>query len=200
MPAIELSFNLEPVAISLPSGSSSTNSRKRLYPYLGAELSPIKSLAAPTLSKRPNLSRQCPLLSRLLDGDNRFSVGYIPILGRNSAFVYCSCFACSNGLHAGFIQPLKDSINAINTNDCAKFMELMQANYPLALAISTIADIDGSTCLMLASKQGNVSIVRWLSRNGSDVTSRNSANKTALDYAIHNKNTAVIDFLIPRSL
>ena len=217
---LALSFNLDTeVPGAYAPGTLPTNSRKRPYPYQGFEFSSIESFKAPTLPKKPNLGRKLPLLNRLLDGDpmvvgstssssshvggssavnlypllHRSPLGNMPLLGRGSAFVYCACSTCANDVRAGFIRPLKDSIKAIETNDYGTFLELMQANYALALTIATMVDIDGSTCLMLASKQGNLPIVRWLSSHGSDVTSRNKANKMALDYA---ENRAVRDFLM----
>ena len=51
--------------------------------------------------------------------------------------------------------------------------------------------VDNMTPLMVASKSGNIKIVRLLLNKGADIRLKDSLGRSAIDYASHFKNTDI---------
>jgi len=86
-----------------------------------------------------------------------------------------------------YLQSTNDITTAIQNNDLTTIIIMLESGISINLA------------LMIASKIGNINIVKYLVDNGANIYFENKFKETALIYAFENNNLDVLKYLVEQS-
>ena len=130
-----------------------------------------------------NLGRETPLIAALSD-DSKNMHAIVQLLIDNGADVH----RCSDiGLHSPVM------LAAVNHPECLPL--LIEAGADINYVCRGITDYYSYTALMWAAEDGVTESVKILLANGADIHAKNKRGRTALDLAMNNQHTEVVQLL-----